>query len=134
MPTFLCLAREIMLDRVGAVKHNPGMLSMARNAERLPCRKAGEAFFVSARGSSRGQGRRGYIPETSVRTCLPAPSAFSGPVAAQTAASPCLQPRDCAPWYPTVSNIAMFGLFFRGAFSLRVADCAREHRLARQAN
>src|SRR5436853_3664486 len=109
------------------------MANGLQKLNRLPCRQAGEAFFVAVRGSSSGQGRRGYIPETSVRTCLPAPSALVGPSLLEAAASPCHQPRDWAPRCQTVSDIAIFGLLRHGALqSLNVTDWARhEHHLSR---
>lgn len=124
---------QVMLDMLFLPCCYPFMPDGFSNGKRLPCRQAGEAFFVSARGSSRGQGRGDYTPETSVRTRLLAPSALVGPSLLEAAASPCPQPRDCAPWCQTVRNIATFGLLRHGA-SLNVTDCAREHSPPRQAN
>lgn len=76
------------------------------------------------RGSSSSPGRGPYTAETSVQVWLLAP--FSGPVAARTAASPCHQPRDWAPWYPTVRNIARTARNFHLAtLSHNVSDWAR---------
>src|SRR5688572_15689829 len=81
------------------------------------------------RGSSSGQGRGGYIPETSVRTWLSAPSVTSGPAAASTATDPCRQPRDWAPKQPTGRNITAPPLHRQFvALSLNMMDWARrEH-------
>src|SRR5262249_45902812 len=97
--------RRLCLTPILSVKHTWIMPSMAPTQERLPCQQAGEAFFVSARGSSSGQGRGDYTPETSVRTRLLAPSALVGPSLLEAAASPCHQPRDWAPRCQTVRNI-----------------------------
>src|SRR5262245_13513733 len=95
MPAF-CDARICLHSH--KCKHRlRGMDKTIQTQERLPCQQAGEAFFVSARGSSSGQGRGAYTPETSVRTWLLAPSALVGPSLLEAAASPCPQPRDWAP-------------------------------------
>ena len=95
--------------------------------------QADGAFFVVWRGSSSGQGRGDYTPETPSSILAPR-TISSGPASVAAATSPCLQPRDCAPWYPTVSNIVAFGQIFHGALYLNVTDCAREHSLSQQAN
>src|SRR5579871_2365894 len=78
-----------------------------------------------ARGTSR---KRQFEPGS--------PHQLSGTVTVGAAAAPDLQPRDWAPWYPTVANIAATSRFFHCApQSPNVSDWARhEYPSSRQAN
>jgi hypothetical protein len=93
------------------------------------------AFFVAQRGGrlavkdAGGTSRKRQFEPGS-------PRQISGTVSAPTLAAPCRQPRDSAPWYPTVGNIAPSVRFFhRVAGSPNMTDSARhEYPLSRQAD
>lgn len=104
--------------------------------ERPTCVNAGGALFVvPVRGSSSGQGRGGYITETSVRTWLSAPFKWGRAVGSSPA--PDHQPRDRTPRKMTaLRNIARFGSIFHTAAGLsHMPDRTRhEHPSPRKAN
>jgi hypothetical protein len=104
------------------------MLSSIHRQERLTSGYiAGEAFSFAGGDRLAVKDAGGTSPKRQFEPG--SPRQVSGPVAAETAASPDLQPRDCAPWHPTVANIAAIGSFFHSAAqSHNVTDCARhEH-------
>src|ERR1700722_19499837 len=115
-----------------ALMHNAGMAKEMHKQQRPTCGDAGGAFLY-VRGDRLAVRTRGVHPRN-VSSNL-APCTISGPVAVEAAASPCLQPRDCAPWHPTVANIAATARFFHSAAQSLNADCARhEYPSSRQAN
>ena len=83
----------------------------ARKQKRPIRRQADEAFFFVQRGDRLAvkdavvtSPKRQFEPGSLHQT--------GGTVIVGAMAAPDLQPRDCAPWYPTVANIAAFGSDF----------------------
>jgi hypothetical protein len=106
--------------------------AIAKRPTRL---QADEAFFVVHSGD------RLVVKDAEVtspkRQFEPgSPHHVSGTVTVGAAAAPDLQPRDWAPWYPTVANIALTArIFHSAAHSPNVTDWARhEQPSSRQAN
>src|SRR5579872_629631 len=102
-----------------------GGMAQGNHPGECPTRlQADGAFFFVPRGD-RLAVRTRWLRHRNVSSNL-APRAISGPVAAETAASPCRQPRDWAPEYPTVTNIARADRNFHLAtLSHNVSDWAR---------
>jgi hypothetical protein len=104
------------------------VLALAERPTRL---QADGAFFVAPRG-----GRlvvKDAVVTSPKRQFEPgSPRQLSGTVPVAAVAAPDRQPRDCAPWYPTVANItAMARNFHSAAQSPNATDCARHELLPR---
>lgn len=111
-------------------------MQMAVHMQKRPNRLQAEGalFVVCGRGSSSGQGRGAYITETPSSILAPRTIITSGTVSVAAATAPDLQPRDWAPEYPTVSNIAITARNCTGQ-SPNMLDWARhEHPSPRQAD
>ena len=112
------------------------MHSELAKLERPTCVNAGGALFVvPVRGSSSGQGRGDYTPETSVRTWLLAPFKWGRAVGSSPA--PDHQPRDLAPRKMTTPRNITHGVsvFQNAAHFPQMTDLARhEYPLPRPAN
>ena len=104
------------------------------NLER-PTRLQADGAFFAVRGDRLAD--KDAVTTPRKRQCEPgSPHQSSGTVIVEAMAAPDLQPRDCAPWYPTVANIADTDrIFHRAAQSPNLTDCARhEQPHPRQAN
>src|SRR5262249_6305334 len=71
--------RQLSSCEMPAFMHNAGYGDNVANNETPRPLAGGRGVFCRRRGSSSGQGRGGYITETSVRTWLPAPNQWDRP-------------------------------------------------------
>lgn len=103
-----------------------GMLSIEHQAERLAPGFRGEAFLL---GGNRLAVRTRWLRHRNVSSNLAPRANQSGTVPVAAVAAPDRQPRDWAPRYPTVRNIARAGRNFHLAtLSHNVSDWARHER------
>ena len=89
---------------------------------------ADEAFFF-VRGGDRLAVRTRRVHLRNVSSSLAPRTITSGTVIVGAMAAPDLQPRDWAPEYPTVANIAALAAFFHRAPSLNMSDWAPHEHL-----
>ena len=86
--------------------------------------EADGVFFFVRCGDRLADKDAGTTPRK--RQCEPgSPRQLSGTVTVGAAAAPDRQPRDCAPWHPTLANIAALARIFHSAAQSPNADCAR---------
>src|SRR5205814_1993791 len=101
---YACHERN-MLDSPEGVKHIDRMLSIDRNAKRLPCRQAGETFFVAMRGGRLAVRTPGVHPGNLSSSLSPCTIVVSGTATVSAVTAPCLSPWDSAPRQSTGTNI-----------------------------
>lgn len=126
---------EIMLAFLQS-KHKVASMHRGLPNRKHPIRLQADGVFFFVRSGDRLVVKDAVVTSPKRQFEPGSPRQVSGTVIAGTMAAPDLQPRDCAPWYPTVANIAAIGRFFHSAAqSPKMTDCARhEQPSPRQAN